>query len=121
MNDAMAQANLPMKIDALNHYPHVLVYVDFTQDLPNTVNQTEMQAEMRSASHQMSCGYFDYVREKEATEEYKDVGQGIVTVVEEDQLAMTHIFKSRLGEVVYEQKQILSQCPEFIELKKSIE
>ena len=121
MNDVMAKANLPLKVDALNHYPHVLVYADFTQDLPNTVNKTAMQAEMRSASHQMSCGYFDYVREKEATEKYKDVGQGIVTVVEEDQLAMTHIFKSRLGEVMHEQKQILSQCPEFIELKKSVE
>ena len=41
MNDAMAKANLPLKVDALNHYPHVLVYADFTQDLPNTVNKTD--------------------------------------------------------------------------------
>ncbi|WP_291374232.1 hypothetical protein [Acinetobacter sp. UBA6720] len=120
VNEAMARTNLPLQVDALNQYPHTLVYVNLTQNLPASVDQADLMTQMEKLHHQMSCGYFDYLQQKEAEDKHKDFGKAVVTVVEEDQLAISYILKNKQGKVWYEQKQILSQCPEFIELKQSI-
>ncbi|WP_277606342.1 hypothetical protein [Acinetobacter sp. NIPH 2699] len=35
-------------------------------------------------------------------------------------VVMTYIVKNRLGSVLMEHKQVLSQCPEFLSLKQSL-
>ena len=75
---------------------------------------------MQNVHKQMTCGYFDYVRSKEQDDKYKDIGKGVVSVVTKDQPAMTYFFKTYDGQVIYEKKQVLSECSEFLELKQSI-
>lgn len=121
INDTIERVGLPIKLDALNHYPHILVYTNITQALPRSVTQERLRTEFKKISHGLSCGYFEYIHQKEAEDKYKDITQGIVTVVEKDQVAITTIYKNYLGEVLYENKQVLAQCPEFITLKQSID
>ena len=120
MNEAMSRAGYPIKVDALNQYPHVLVYVTLTEPMTENVNRDDLRGEMEKAHHQMTCGYFDYIQEKEASDKYKDIGKGVVKVIEEDQPATTYFFKTYDGNVLYEKKQILSECSEFFKLKQSI-
>lgn len=121
LNETIQQAGWPIKLDALNHYPHILVYTNLTQAIPGSIDQERLRSEFKKMSHGLSCGYFEYVRQKEAESKYKDITKGIVTVVEKDQVVMTTIYKSYLGEVLYENKQVLAQCPEFLMLKQSID
>ncbi|HBO71210.1 MAG TPA: hypothetical protein DD639_02255, partial [Acinetobacter sp.] len=64
------------------------------------------------------CSYFSEVSDQD--DKYKDRAKAIVNVIEEDNITMTYIAKNRLGDILLEHKQVLSQCPEFINLKQSI-
>lgn len=119
-NETMKRAGFPIKVDALNHYPNILVYINLTQKLADNVSKDDLRKEIQHVHKQMTCGYFDYVRSKEQDDKYKDIGKGVVSVVTKDQPAMTYFFKTYDGQVIYEKKQVLSECSEFLELKQSI-
>lgn len=121
LNEAFNRAGLPLNIEALNQYPNILVYTNFTQDLPTSVDQSKLREGMVKASHQISCGYFEYLKQKEAGEKYHDVAKAVISVVEKDNITMQTFFKSRFGDVLYENKQVLSQCSEFVSLKLSVD
>lgn len=108
---------LPIKGDILNQYPNIFLYMSFTADLPKNI-ETQIKSKLAENSQKLICRYFSEVSDQD--DKYKDHAKAIVNVIEEDNITMTYIAKNRLGDILLEHKQVLSQCPEFINLKQSI-
>ena len=109
--------DLPIKGDILNQYPNIFLYMSFTADLPKNI-EVQIKSKLAENSQKLICSYFAEVSDQD--DKYKDRAKAIVNVIEEDNITMTYIAKTRLGDVLLEHKQVLAQCPEFINLKQSI-
>ncbi|MCH7315162.1 hypothetical protein [Acinetobacter sp. ANC 3882] len=112
-----ASKGLPIKSDILNQYPNIFFYMNFTQDLPQEA-EAFIKPKLLENSQKLACGYFSQLPQQD--NKYKDKAKAVVSVIEQDNVVMTYIVKNRLGNVLMEHKQVLSQCPEFQVLKLSI-
>ena len=116
MQDAMR--GLPIKADILNQYPNIFFYMTLTQDIPRET-EALVKTTMSANSQKLACGYFTKIQSQD--EKNNDKTKAIVNVLEEDKVSMTYIAKTRMGHVLLEYKQVLSECPEFNTLKQSID
>lgn len=112
-----ASKGLPIKGDILNQYPNIFFYMSFTQDFPQGTEAT-IKPKLLENSQKLACGPFSKLYQQD--NKYNDKAKAIISVIEKDNVAMTYIVKNRLGSVLMEHKQVLSQCPEFQLLKTSI-
>ena len=119
MNQEMLDATrgLPIKADILNQYPNIFFYMTLTQDIPRE-SEALVTTTLSANSQKFACGFFAKIQNQ--GEKNKDKTKAIVNVIEEDKVTMTYIAKTRMGQVLLEYKQVLSQCPEFNSLKQSV-
>ena len=112
-----ATRGLPIKADILNQYPNIFFYMTLTQDIPRET-EALVKSTLSANSQKFACGFFAKIQNQ--GEKNKDKTKAIVNVIEEDKVTMTYIAKTRMGQVLLEYKQVLSQCPEFNSLKQSV-
>ena len=119
--DSEALRALPVKGEILNQYPNIHLYMNYTQTLPSSVNiESAKHSVFEPVSNQMFCGFFEFMQREEADRKDKYRAEGVVTVVEEDNVTMTMNIKDKLGQTLFEKTQKLSECPEFIALKNTV-
>ncbi len=117
-----AMGSMPLKVDVLNQYPNIHYYMNFTRDIPESdidFNNSKYYV-FKQTSNALSCGYFNHIMSMESDSKYKDKSKAVIKVVEQDKVTISHTIKDRRGEVLYEQKQVLSECPNFATLKQSV-
>ena len=104
----LENSGLPISGDILNQYPNIITYMKLT-----TFADNQLPAEIQSHVRQLGFMQVDQLQGQEP-----DLLKSYITVLEEDQVSSSYTIQNKFGKAVFEHKQILADCPNFMTLSQ---
>jgi hypothetical protein len=104
----LENSGLPISGDILNQYPNIITYMKLT-----TLADNQLPAEIQNHVRQLGCMQVDQLQGQEP-----DLVKAYIKVLEEDQVSSSYTIQNKFGKAVFEHKQILADCPNFMTLRQ---
>jgi len=104
----LENSGLPISGDILNQYPNIITYMKLT-----TLADDQLPTQIQTHVQQLGCMQVDLLKGQEP-----DLVNAYAVVLEEDQVAYTYTIQNKFGKALFEHKQILADCPNFMALRQ---
>ena len=104
----LENSGLPISGDVLNQYPNIITYMKLT-----TLADDQLPIQIQNHVQQLSCMQVDQLQSLES-----DLVKAYLAVFEEDRVSSTYTIQNKFGKAVFEHKQILGDCPNFMKLRQ---
>ena len=104
----LENSGLPISGDVLNQYPNIITYMKLT-----TLADDQLPTQIQNHVQQLSCMQVDQLQSLES-----DLVKAYLAVFEEDRVSSTYTIQNKFGKAVFEHKQILADCPNFMKLRQ---
>lgn len=104
----LESSGLPISGDILNQYPNIITYLKLT-----TLADDQLSPEIKAHVQQIGCMQVEQLQGQEP-----DLVKAYLAVFEEDQVSSTYTIQNKFGKPIFEHKQILTDCPNFMTLRQ---